>query len=142
MKAIQTSVIAGIAFFLSTGISFAAEMDDLDLTIRVVESDDVSEMHNELSLPEMISSSEREHAEGEADHSMSQGDGAREHGLESAMDARDEHEDEMEDHDEAREDNGDINEEHGAAHEEETHEEMHEREDAEREMNSGSTSGG
>lgn len=142
MKAIQTGVIAGCAFFLSIGVSFAAEMDDLDLTIRVVESDDVNAMHNELLLPEMISASEHADTEGETDHSMNQNNDARE--LENAMDVRDEHEDEMEDHDEAREDNGDITEEHGEAHEEETHDEMHKREDAEREMNNsdGSASGG
>jgi len=130
VKAIQTSVIAGFVFFLSAGVSFGAEMDDLDLTIRVVESDDVSEMHNELSLPDMVFDAERDHADAESSSDVGRDGAAREHELENTMDVRDEHEDEMEDHDEAREDNSDINEEHGEAHEEEKHEEDHAREDA------------
>jgi hypothetical protein len=157
LKTIQTSIIAGLAFFLSAGISYGAEMDDLDLTIRVVETDDVNEMHNELSLPDMASDTAREHAENEQGHGLDQANDARHqrhdaedehaqeneveheqenemdremnHEMDDEMEARDEREDAVEDNDEGREDRDDMNEERGEASEDEEHEEAHERED-------------
>ncbi len=134
MKIVQTSIIAGLAFFLSIGISFGADLDDIDFTIRVVESDDVDEMHNELSLPDMaFDVTHDEHVRGDADRE-NQESGAGEH--EHEADTRDEREDEAEDHDEAREDNDDVSDEHDEAHEDEhknehgeAHEVEHEKED-------------
>jgi hypothetical protein len=137
MKIIQTSIIAGFAFLLSTGISFGAELDDLDFSIRVVETDDVSEVHNELSLPGMASGTAREHAENEGEHGSTQANEARhqksdsgdeheqenevEHELDDQMEARDEREDAVEDNDEMREDSSDTNEEYSEAEHEEAH---------------------
>ncbi len=126
MKAVQTSIIAGLAFLLFTGISIGADLDDIDFTIRVIGSDDVGEMHNELLLPDMIF----ETVDNGADHENR--NGAGEH--ENEMEARDEREDEIEDHDEAREDHDDVNDERDEIHEEEhdkereSHEDEHERE--------------
>jgi len=128
MKIVQTSIIAGLAFFLSIGISFGADLDDIDFTIRVVESDDVGEMHNELSLPDMAFDVTHDgHARGDADRE-NQESGAGEH--EHEADTRDEREDEAEDHDEAREDNDDVSDEHDEAHEDE-HEDEHKNEHGE-----------
>ncbi|MCF6338654.1 MAG: hypothetical protein L3J84_12030 [Gammaproteobacteria bacterium] len=125
MKIVQTSIIAGLAFFLSIGISFGADLDDIDFTIRVVESDDVDEMHNELLLPDMAFDVTHDgHVEGAADRE-NQESRAGEH--ESDVDTRDEREDEIEDHDEAREDNDDVSDEHDEAHDGE-HEDEHENE--------------
>jgi len=133
MKIVQTSTIVCLAFFLSTAISFAADLDDIDFTIRVVESDDVGEMHNELSLPDMTFDVTHVSAEGYTG-GENQENGAGEH--ENDIEARDEREDEIEDHDEAREDGVDINDEYDETHEDEhekehegeTHEEEHARE--------------
>lgn len=147
MKLVQTIIFAMMAFFLSAGISVGAELDDLDLTIRVIESDDLQEMQNELSLPASVSDDAREHAEGDerrGESSEKDHDGKdEEHKDEHKDEHRDEHdgrhedndierderEDEIEDHDEAREDDDDVIEGHDEAHEEESHEEEHEKED-------------
>ncbi|MCF6255219.1 MAG: hypothetical protein L3K25_02775 [Gammaproteobacteria bacterium] len=126
MKIVQTSIIAGLAFFLSVGISFGADLDDIDFTIRVVESDDVGEMHNELSLPDMFFDVTHEH-EGDANRE-NQESGTGEHEFDA--DARDEREDDVEDHDEAREDNDDVNDEYDEAHDSD-HEDEHEHEHGE-----------
>ncbi len=129
MKIVQTGIIVGLAFFLSIGVSFGADLDDIDFTIRVVESDDVGEMHNELSLPDMTF--DVVHAEDDAGHENEAGSHESEasHEYENEVEARDEREDEIEDHDEAREDSSDVNDEHDEAHDEEEHEKEHERED-------------
>ncbi len=127
MKMVQTSIIATVVFFLSAGVSFGAEMDDLDITIRMVDSDDLTDMHNELSLPDAASDTAREHAEDEDGRGLTQANEAR--NKEHEEDVRDEHEDEIDDHDNAHEDDDDINAEHDEAHEEENHEDEHENKD-------------
>jgi len=118
MKIVQTSIIAGLAFFLSVGISFGADLDDIDFTIRVVESDDVGEMHNELSLPDMVFDVTHEHTEdGAGRENQESGIGGHEH----EADIRDERE---EDHDDAREDYDDVSDEYDEAHDGE-HEDEH-----------------
>jgi len=134
MKIVRTGIIAGLAFFLSAGISFGADLGDIELTIRVVESDDVGEMRNELSLPDVTFDVMHEHEEGGVGHE-GQGDVAGHENEAEALqgdevDARDEREDEIEDHDEAREDNADVSDEHDEAHEDEDHEEEHKKEDS------------
>lgn len=132
MKLIQTSIVAGLAFFLSAGISFGAEMDDLDVTIRVVGSDDMIEMHNELSLPDMLTDVGSAPAK-DGEHGLVHANDTQGHKQESETElehedsdeARDEREDEIEDHDEAREDKSDVDDEHDEATEEEKHEEDH-----------------
>jgi hypothetical protein len=141
MKWVHTGIVGIIAFLFSTGISFGAALDDLDLTIRVVESDDLTEMHNELSLPDTASDAAREHAEDDDGRGLTQADQAREEerqedsndvnrdDAEFHDEAREEREDEIEDHDEAREDSSDVNEEHDEAREEESHEHEHDQQD-------------
>jgi len=125
MKIVRTGIMAGFAFFLSTGISFGVDLDDIDFTIRVVESDDVGEMHNELSLPDMTF--DMVYEEGDAGHENEVDEHENEASHEDEMEVRDEREDEIEDHDEAREDTADVKDEHDEAHED--HEEEHKRED-------------
>jgi len=133
-KVVQTSIFATAVFFLSAGISFGAELDDLDVTIRMVESDDLTEMHNELSLPAAASDTAREHAEAENGQGLTQANEARspEHQAEhdnmpeASDEARDERVDEIENHDEAREDKDDLSAEHEDVKEEVTHEQEHE----------------
>ena len=138
MKLVQTTIIAGLTFFLSTGISFAVDMDDIELTIRVVETDDVEEMHNELSLPDSASDTAREHAEDEDGRGLTQANAARESEHENeteheendaSHDEREEHEEEREDHEDEVDDHKDSEEEHDEAHEEEDHEKEHEHRD-------------
>ncbi len=122
MKIVQTGIIAGLAFFLSIGISFGADLDDIDFTIRVVESDDVGEMHNELSLPDMVFDVAHEHEDGAGRENQESGVGEHEH----ETDIRDERE---EDHDEAREDYDDVSDEHDEAHDGEEHEDEHDKDE-------------
>lgn len=135
MKLVQTTIIAGLSFFLSTGISFAVDMDDIELTIRVVETDDIDEMHNELSLPDSASDTAREHAEDEDGRGLTQANAVRE--AEHENEAEHEHEDEMRDEeheehdddgDERDEDKEDREDERGEADEEEGHQEEHDKE--------------
>jgi hypothetical protein len=122
MKLVQTTIIAGLSFFLSTGISFAADMDDLDLTIRVIETDDVKEMHNELHLPDAASDIAREHAANEESRGLTQANAVREseneHEAEHENEVRDEHE---ADRDERIEDRSDANEVRDEAYKDEHH---------------------
>ena len=130
MKLVQTTLIAGLTFFLSTGISFAADMGDLELTIRVVETDDVQEMHNELSLPESASDTAREHAQNEDGRGLTQANTVRdkhenEREDEAHNEEREEHEADREDHEDEVEDHNDADEERDEAKEEESHEDEH-----------------
>ena len=136
MKLVQTTLIAGLTFFLSAGISFAADMGDLELTIRVVETDDVQEMHNELSLPGSASDAAREHAENGDGRGLTQANAVRdEHGNENQREdeahneEREEHEADREDHEDEVEDHNDSDEERDEAKEEESHEDEHEQDD-------------
>ena len=118
MKLVQTTIIAGLSFFLSTGISFAAELDDIELTIRVVETDNIEEMHNELRLPDAVLDTASEHAISESQV---------EHKAENEI--RDvEHEERIDEGDERNEDRGDREDEHHDADEVESHENEHENE--------------
>jgi len=106
MKMIKTSIIAGIALFLTTGIVSAAELDDLDVTVRVVGSgDDVNEVEHELHLPDSASDSAREHAEesgheNETEHQAND-DGREDH--ENIADDREDHEENKESHEDETE---------------------------------------
>jgi hypothetical protein len=128
MKVVQTAMIAGLVFFVSTGMSFAADMDDLDVTIRMVESNDVHEMENELRLPESASDSAREHAESEDGRGLTQANESRERGHDneathdSEREGRDQHADERDDLSEARDSQEMIHEGADDAYEEGQHE--------------------
>jgi hypothetical protein len=64
MDIVKISIIAGFALFLTVGIAGADELDDMEITIRVVEhDDDINEVEHELSLPDSASHAAREHAE-------------------------------------------------------------------------------
>jgi len=116
MKLVQTTIIAGLSFFLSTGISFAADMDDIELTIRVVETENIEEMHNELSLPDAASDTAQEHAENEDGRGLTQANVVREA----------EHEEHRDEGDERAEDGSDREHERHDANEVESHEKEHE----------------
>jgi hypothetical protein len=133
MKVLQTTMIAGVVLFVSTGMSFAADMDGLDVTIRMVESNDVHEMENELRLPESASDSAREHAESEDSRGLTQANESRERGHDNEAthddehegrhdQARDHHEDERDNLSEARDSQETIHEGADDAHEEGQHE--------------------
>ena len=112
MNKIKTSIIAGFALFLAAGIAGADELDDLEVTIRVVEhDDDLNEAEHELSLPDSASNSAREHAEN---------DGHDEHNERDEHDERDEDRENQEDQEdqEDREDEKDDHEEGEENHEE------------------------
>lgn len=132
MKLVQTIIIAGLSFFLSTGISFAADMDDLDLTIRVLETNDVEEMHNELHLPDAASDIAREHAANEDSRGLTQANAVREseneHEAEHENEVRDEHDENEGDRAEQVEDRSDANEVRDEAHADEHHEDTIEQE--------------
>lgn len=142
MKVLQTTMIAGVVFFVSTGISFAADMDDLDVTIRMVESSDVHEMENELSLPESASDTAREHAESEDGRGLTQAnesrdrehDGessARDGGHEEGDQVHDDREDQADHRDETRDAHDVAHEEFDDVREEEQHEQEQEQEQQE-----------
>ena len=40
MNIVKTTIITGLALFLTVGIAGADELDDMEITIRVVEHDD------------------------------------------------------------------------------------------------------
>jgi hypothetical protein len=109
MKIAQTTMIAGLSFFLGGGIALSAELDDLDLTIRVVESNSMEEIHHELSLPNFGSDVVSEHAEksdgGEKRQNI---DVAVEEHAENHEALREEHEENRED---AIEDSNDVSDE-------------------------------
>lgn len=108
MKNVNTLIISGLALFLITGTVNAADLDDLDVTIRVIESDhEVKEMENELHLPDSAADTAREHAEEnagdheqDADHDSRDGDANeadREDREEAHEDRQETHEDGVED---------------------------------------------
>lgn len=104
MKKVNVLIITGFALFLMAGIANAADLDDLDVTIRMMESnDDVNEMENELHLPD----SAREHAEDH--HDAHDNDGHDDHSAD-----REDHEDDRE----GFEDDREANEESHDSHEE------------------------
>lgn len=49
-------IVTGTALLLTSGFTFAADLGDLDVTIRVIDSDanTVEEISNELKLPDML----------------------------------------------------------------------------------------
>lgn len=141
MKVLKKTMIAGAVFFISTGISYAADMDDLDVTIRMVESNDVHEMENELTLPESASDTAREHAESEDSQGLTQanesqdrehdGDATPDSEQESSDQAREQHEDEMEHADETADSHDTASEERDDARDEEQHEQEEEQQQQE-----------
>ena len=107
MNIVKTSIIASFALFLTTGIAGADELDDLEVTVRVVETDDdANEVEHELHLPDSASDSAREHAEDDGHENEG------EH--HSNDDGREDHEDEKEDHEDDKEEAENHEEESGS----------------------------
>jgi hypothetical protein len=108
MKTFKISLIAGAVLLVTGGVVQAADLDDLDVTVRVVEDDDARDMRNELTLPAAASDTAREHAE----------DRDREHESDDrdSHDENDGHDDDREDHDENREEHDDDREDHDEDH--------------------------
>ncbi len=111
MGMIKTSIVAGFALLLTTGIAGAADLDDLDVSIRVVEADDdINEVEHELSLPMHTSNSVREHHSSDRDEDASDDDSDGQDESE-ADEATDDHDNDTEDHDGASEEHHDADEE-------------------------------
>jgi len=108
MKKVNVLIIMGFAMgfslLLMTGTASAADLEDLDVTIRVVEPDaDVNEVENELQLPESASDSASEHAEDSADDH----DGKDDMDEVDREDQDEVHEDGMDTHEDGVEDSSD-----------------------------------
>jgi hypothetical protein len=139
MKTFQLSLIAGTLLLITGGVAQAADLEDLDITVRVVEDDDAREMRHELRLP----AAAREHHE-DRDHDRDghdnnddrdgHDDGDRD-GHDDDRDGyhsdREDHEGDREEHDEDRDEYEESYEEH---HDSEEHhdgiEELEDREDS------------
>ncbi|WP_455217144.1 hypothetical protein [Kaarinaea lacus] len=107
MKSVNTLIIAGFALFLTTGIAGAVELDDLEVTVRVVESgDDVNEVEHELHLPDSIH--EDHDDQGRDEHDGRDDDSHDEDG------DREELEDDRDDHEESHD--GDLEDGHDGEH--------------------------
>ncbi len=135
MKTFKTLLIAGFTLMLSVGGAHAVDLDDLDVTIRVIDSDDIDDISHELSLPFPAPTAERKHAEGGLSHASDvrrddHGGSGHEHVAKNESGDRDEgreqSEDEVEHRDESREDNDDAHEERDDAEEQERHEDEQE----------------
>ena len=109
MRRVHTLIMSGFALFLITGNVNAADLDDLDVTIRVIESDhELKEMENELHLPDSASETAREHAEAnDRDHDGHDADHDSRDGEVNEVDREDReeaHEDRQDTHEEGVED--------------------------------------
>ena len=121
MKFFKSSLAVGFVLFFITGVAGAVEMDDLAITIRVIEKDDVNEVANELSLPTSIVDDARQQGD-----VKEQKDSAHDetHTDESKLDMeRQETEDQV--RDDSERDQEDRVEEHHDAEEEEQHDKEH-----------------
>lgn len=97
MKTIQLSLIAGAVLLIAGGVAQAADLEDLDITVRVVEDNDSREMRHELTLPaaarEHMDDRER-HREHDAQENESRdGEGDYREGQEDDREAQDENRD-------------------------------------------------
>ena len=112
MGMIKTSIIAGFILLVTTGIAGAADLDDLDVSIRVVETDDdINEFEHELSLPGHTSNFVSEHHSSGRDEDASDDDN-------DGQDETEGHDEATEDHDNATEDHDEVTEEHHEGEEE------------------------
>lgn len=135
MRLVQTIILAGVSFFLSAGIGYAADLGDLDLTIRVIETDDVQQIHNELSLPAIAAEAAHEPAGGGLTQAAAsrkpeekQQTGEQETAAGQANGLREEEHEVHLDRDEHIEDRDDREDEHQEARETENLEDDHEKE--------------
>ena len=58
---LKSSILIAVIFLLPVSAAYAVEMDDLDVTIRVIETNEVGDISHELSLPEMVIESSDDH---------------------------------------------------------------------------------
>jgi hypothetical protein len=122
MNTLKRMVLVGAVAFFSAGIVQAADMDDLDVSIRVIASDDIGEVEHVLSLPEAVFDTDHtKEKQGPQASDMSAHENGSERNNEMEME---DHDEAREDRDDAIEDRGTVEEGHNAAHEEE-HEEEH-----------------
>jgi hypothetical protein len=125
-------VLAAAVLFFVTGAAHAVDLDDLGVTIKMIDSDDVKAAGKELRLPDAASDVAREHAEKRDGKGLSRANEVRErnesrkeeHGTkhddkDDAADKKDDHEDHKssrdesrESHDEAKESQEEAKEEH------------------------------
>lgn len=138
MKNVKTMVLAASVLLFVTGAAHAVDMDDLDVTIKMIDSDDVKGASHELRLPDAASDVAREHAEKRDGKGLSRAnevhdrndsrksehdnkDDDKDHAADK-KDDQDEHkssrDDSMESHDEAKESQEEMKEEQSESHDE------------------------
>jgi len=129
MKTLNTLLIAGFALLLSVGVAQAVELDDLDVTIRVIDSDDVGDIGHELMLPFPVPGSGGEHAE-DAGHDSDEGEQVASNQTGNDTSDRDERgDDDADNRDESLESSSDAQDERDDADDEERSEDQQEQED-------------
>lgn len=138
MKTVKTMVLAASVLFFVTGAAHAVDLDDLGVTIKMIDSDDMKGASKELHLPDAASDVARERAEHRDGKGLSRANEVRdrndtrkdEHdhkqdGKDEASDKKDDHEEHKSDrdesrdsHDEAKEAQDEAREEHSETHDE------------------------
>jgi hypothetical protein len=131
-------VLAAAVLFFVTGAAHAVDLDDLGVTIKMIDSDDVKAAGKELRLPDAASDVAREHAEKRDGKGLSRAnevhernesrksehdnkDDDKDHSADK-KDDQDEHkssrDDSKESHDEAKESQEEMKEEQSESHDE------------------------
>lgn len=121
MKNVKMMIFAASVLFFATGAAHAVEMDDLGVTIKMINSDDMKGISRELHLPDAASDIAREHAEGRDGKGLSRANEVHnrnearkdEHDAENAgndhsTDQKDENDDHKSSHDKVRDSHEDV----------------------------------
>jgi hypothetical protein len=111
MKTMKIQIFALFTFFIFTNAAQAVDLDDMGVTIQMIESEDMKEVSKELSLPDVASEVAKQHMEEHDFHDRkrdAKDDGRKDH-HEGYRDERDDSQTEVKDeiddhHDEAKED--------------------------------------
>jgi hypothetical protein len=79
MRGLKTLVCAGAVLLFAVGSAYAANMDDLGVTIRMINSDEMKDVSRELHLPDVAAELAREHAQEREGKGLSKANEARDH---------------------------------------------------------------
>jgi len=138
MKKMKMMVLAASLLFVVTGAAHAVDMDDLGVTIKMIDSDDMKGVSNELRLPDAASDVAREHAQNRDGKGLSRANevhdrnesrkdehDGKDDDKDDSTDKKDDHEDQKSSRDESMESHDDAKESQEEAKEEttETHDE-------------------
>jgi hypothetical protein len=63
MKTMKIQIFALFTFFIFTNAAQAVDLDDMGVTIQMIESEDMKEVSKELSLPDVASEVAKQHME-------------------------------------------------------------------------------